>query len=120
MFASNFIIRNISLIYVRGEDLVTRFAQSETIATGNTMTNYFCSVCGSLMYRVSSGSPGLAVMRIGQVDDLTMHETTLKPKIEKFTKDRVGWFKGAEGAEQHEGNYFAQRRKKAQAAKERM
>jgi hypothetical protein len=48
----------------------------------------------------------MAIMRIGQVDDLTLHETTLKPQIETFTKDRVAWFKGAEGAEQYSGNYY--------------
>lgn len=108
MFASNFIIRDTFLNYVRGEDKITKFGQSKTIATGNTMTNYFCSICGSLMYRISSGSPGYVVMRIGQVDDFELHETALKPRIEQFTKDRVGWFKGAEGAEQHEGNWFAE------------
>jgi len=45
-------------------------------------------------------------MRIGQVDDLKLHETTLKPQVEQFTKDRVEWFKGAEGAEQYHGNYY--------------
>lgn len=45
-------------------------------------------------------------MRIGQVDDFTLHETTLKPRIEQFTRDRVAWLKGAEGAEQHYGNYY--------------
>ncbi len=48
----------------------------------------------------------MAIMRIGQVDDLTLHETTLKPQLEIFTKDRVAWFKGAEGAEQHHGDPF--------------
>ena len=45
-------------------------------------------------------------MRIGQVDDLAMHGTTLKPQAEQFIKDRVVWFKGAEGAEQYRGNYY--------------
>ena len=108
MFASNFTILDTSLKYVRGEDKITKYGQNKTIATGNTMTNYFCRVCGSLMYRVSSGWPGKLIMRIGQVDDFKLHETVLKPQLETFTKDRVSWFKGAEGAEQHEGNYFAE------------
>ncbi len=45
-------------------------------------------------------------MRIGQVDDLTLHETKLKPQIETFTKDRVSWFKGAEDAVQYRGNFY--------------
>lgn len=55
----------------------------------------------------SSGWPGMLFMRIGQVDDFKLHETTLKPQIETFTKDRVAWYKGAEGAVQYRGNYFA-------------
>jgi hypothetical protein len=51
MFASNFTIKDTTLSYVRGEDKIKTFAMTKTIATGNTMTNYFCSVCGSLMYR---------------------------------------------------------------------
>ena len=49
----------------------------------------------------------MAIMRIGQVDDRKLHETTLKPQLETFTKDRVAWFKGADGAGQYHGNYFA-------------
>lgn len=59
-----------------------------------------------LCFKVSSGWPGMAIMRVGQVDDLTLHGTTLKPQVEMFTKDRVAWFKGAEGAVQYRGNLF--------------
>ena len=58
------------------------------------------------MYRVSSGYPGMSIMRIGTIDDFSLHETKLKPKVEQFTKDRVSWFKGGEGVEQHEGAYY--------------
>lgn len=50
-FCSNFTIKGDTLKYVRGEDKIKTYAQSSTIETGNTMTNYFCSNCGSLMYR---------------------------------------------------------------------
>ena len=55
---------------------------------------------------VSSGWPGTAIMRIGQVDNLELQETALKPQVETFIKDRVAWFKGAEGAEQYHGNFY--------------
>jgi hypothetical protein len=64
---------------------------------------------------VSSGWPGTAIMRIGQVDDLKLHETTLKPQVEQFTKDRVAWFKGAEGAEQYHGNYYGGETERSEA-----
>ncbi|KAI9721655.1 MAG: hypothetical protein M1828_005023 [Chrysothrix sp. TS-e1954] len=91
MFASNFIVKQSSIVHVRGQEKLTRYSQSATISTGNTMSNYFCSVCGTLMYRISSGFPDMAIPRIGTVDDLTLHETKLAPKVEQFVKDRVAW-----------------------------
>ncbi|KAK5108542.1 hypothetical protein LTR62_008199 [Meristemomyces frigidus] len=107
MFASNFIVKDKAITHLKGEDKLTRYAQSATIATGNTMENSFCSVCGTLMYRRSTGFPGVSIMRIGTVDDFKLHETKLKPKIEQFTKDRVAWFHGGEGVKQVEGNHYA-------------
>jgi len=103
MFASNFIIKESDTIHTRGKDKLTKWAQSKTIASGNTMENNFCSVCGSLMYRISSGYPGLLIPRIGTIDDFDLHATKLKPRLEQYTKDRVGWLKGAEGVRQFEG-----------------
>lgn len=106
MFATNFIIKDATLKHVRGQEKLTKFAMTKTIASGHTMTSNFCSVCGSLMYRVSSGIPGVTILRMGQVDDFKLHETVLKPRIEQFGKDRVNWLHGVEGVEQHEGSYF--------------
>ena len=106
MFASNFIVKDSALKHIQGQDKLTKFSQNKTIATGNTMSNYFCSVCGTLIYRVSSGFPGMSITRIGTVDDFNLHETKLKPRIEQFCKDRVSWFKGGEGVEQVEGNFY--------------
>ncbi|KAK3113509.1 hypothetical protein LTR53_009115, partial [Teratosphaeriaceae sp. CCFEE 6253] len=103
MFASNFVVQDRSLKHLQGEDKLTQFSQSKTIASGNTMTNFFCSVCGTLMYRRSTGFPGMSITRIGTVDDFKLHETKLKPRIEIFTESRVGWFTGCEGAEQRKG-----------------
>jgi hypothetical protein len=70
------------------------------------MANYFCSKCGTLMYRVSEGFAGKAIMRIGTIDDFDLHETKIKPKIEQYAKNRVQWCSAAEGVEQHEGGYY--------------
>jgi len=102
MFASNFLVKDAGLKHLRGEDKLTKYAQNKTVASGNTMTDNFCSVCGTLMYRVSSGWPGMKIPRIGTVDDFSLHETKLKPRIEIFCKDRVSWLKGAEGVQQEE------------------
>jgi hypothetical protein len=98
MFASNFTRAESHLTHVRGEDQLTSYSQSNTIASGNTMTNYFCKMCGTLMYRV--GKSGKRILRIGTVDDFHLHETKLKPKVEIFVKDRVGWLEPVEGMEQ--------------------
>lgn len=103
MFASNFIVANTHLKHLRGRENLTVYSQSRTITSGNTMTNYFCSTCGTLMYRISSGRPDRSVLRIGTVDDFNLHETKLRPRVEQFTKDRVGWFHGVEGVKQVEG-----------------
>ncbi|KAL8291307.1 hypothetical protein RQP46_002285 [Phenoliferia psychrophenolica] len=51
MFATNFTIADTHLTHVRGLSTLKTFSQSKSIATGNTMTNHFCSNCGTLMYR---------------------------------------------------------------------
>ncbi|KAI1080911.1 Mss4-like protein [Whalleya microplaca] len=106
MFASNFIVEDRALRHLRGQEKLSKFTKTGTIATGNAMTNYFCSNCGTLMYRVSTGYPGKSILRIGTVDDFNLHETKLKPRIETFIKDRVSWLSGVEGAEKHQGIYY--------------
>ncbi|KAK5243813.1 hypothetical protein LTR40_012417, partial [Exophiala xenobiotica] len=88
MFASNFTVDDKYLKHLRGQDNLKTFGQSRTIASGKMMTNYFCSTCGTLMYRVGAAFPGKSILRIGTVDDFTLHETKLKPQIEQFVKDR--------------------------------
>lgn len=105
MFASNFTIDDTYLKHLRGRDNLTAYAQAKTIASGNSMTNYFCSTCGSLMYRVSSGFPGMSILRIGTVDDFRLHETKLRPQIEGFVRERVDWFTGVEGARGFQGAF---------------
>lgn len=100
MFASNFSVLDTYLTHIRGRDNLTAYGQSRTIGSGKLMTNYFCSTCGTLMYRV--GTPGASILRIGTVDDFHLHETKLKPRSERFVKDRVGWLSAVEGAEQFE------------------
>lgn len=55
------------------------------------------------MYRVGAGFPGQHILRVGTVDDFSLHETVLRPRVEQFVKDRVGWFMGAEGVGRVEG-----------------
>lgn len=100
MFASNFTVDDGYLTRIRGREKLTAVAQSHTIASGQEMTNYFCSVCGTLMYRVGKVFPGKSILRIGTVDDFNLHETKLKPQREIFAKDRVSWMTPIESAAQ--------------------
>ncbi|KAH6688625.1 Mss4-like protein [Plectosphaerella plurivora] len=103
MFGANFTIADTHLKHIRGRDNLKTYGHSETIYSGNLMTNYFCSTCGTLMYRVGALFPGVSILRLGTVDDFNLAETQLKPKVEAFTKDRVSWFHGLEGAKQYDG-----------------
>ncbi|CAP60287.1 uncharacterized protein PODANS_1_5930 [Podospora anserina S mat+] len=100
MFASNFTVKNSHFEYARGKDRLKTFSQSQTIASGKAMTNYFCENCGTLMYRVGERFPGVSILRIGTVDDFSLHETRLRPRQEHWTKDRVCWFTGVQGIEE--------------------
>lgn len=113
MFASNFTVDEKYAKHVRGQDKLTKFSQNTSIVNGETMSNYFCSVCGTLMYRIGSAFPGLLIMRIGTVDDFNLHETKLKPELEQYTKDRVSWLHGAEGVKQIEGSNFTQEKRQS-------
>lgn len=110
-FASNFITKDSHTRFLRGEDNLSSWGQAETIATGYKMTNYFCKTCGSLMYRVGEGFPGVKIMRLGTVDDFSLVEEVLKPGVEQFTKDRVGWLSGAQDVKQVEGAYYGTEKK---------
>ncbi|KAI5478492.1 hypothetical protein MNV49_005020 [Pseudohyphozyma bogoriensis] len=93
MFATNFCVTDEGLRHVRGQHLLKQFSQNTSIHNGKTMTNHFCGECGTLMYRIGEGFPGLNILRVGTVDDFSLHETVLKPKVEQFIKDSAGWLK---------------------------
>ncbi|KAI9830063.1 MAG: hypothetical protein M1819_005893 [Sarea resinae] len=107
MHATNFTVYDTHLKHLRGRENLKTFSQSHTVfvkvpGQENTMTNFFCSTCGSLMYRVGAAFPGMSILRVGSVDDFSLHETKLRPTMEQFTKDRVAWKPATEGAKQFE------------------
>jgi hypothetical protein len=105
MFASNFTVLDSHLKHLRGQENLKTFGQKTTIGSGKKMTNYFCSTCGTLMYRVGESFPGQSILRIGTVDDFSLMETKLRPRVEQFIESRVDWVKPAEGVKQVEGSY---------------
>lgn len=116
MFASNFIIADSHVRHLRGRENLKTYSQARTIASGKRMTNFFCSTCGSLMYRVGEAYPGHSILRVGTVDDFNLHETKLKPRIEQYAKSRVGWLRGVEGVEQVMESAYSPRRRGAKSS----
>lgn len=102
MFCANFTVADTHLRHVRGQDRLKTFGQTHTIQSGARMTNHFCDTCGSLMYRVSSGYPGLSILRLGTVDDFGLAETKLKPQFELFVETQACWLNPVEGVRQLE------------------
>jgi len=61
----NFTVKDSHFEHARGRERLKTFSQSQTIASGKAMTNYFCENCGTLMYRVGEAFPGVSILRIG-------------------------------------------------------
>ncbi|KAI8180300.1 hypothetical protein K4K51_002807 [Colletotrichum sp. SAR 10_75] len=100
MFCSNFTVADTHLRHLRGKETLKSFTQSKTIATGNDMANHFCGNCGTLLYRVSSGLPGMSILRLGTIDDFSLVEKKLKPQVEQFIDTRASWLRPVDGVKQ--------------------
>lgn len=64
------------------------------------------------MYRVGEAFPGSSILRIGTVDDFQLHESKLKPRVEQYAKDRVGWLRDADGVKQIQGSAYTPRQRR--------
>jgi hypothetical protein len=68
------------------------------------LLNSACAECGSLLYRTSTGYPGVMVIKAGCIDgkDATMG---FVPQVETFTRSRGPWVQPIEGAKQEIANF---------------
>jgi len=73
--------------------------------SGNKMTSHFCGDCGSTLYRVSSGFPGVVAMRAGCIDYLKVEKA--KPRMEMFCRSHVEWLPEVKGIEQIEAGLYS-------------
>lgn len=103
MFATNVTTLDSHTRYIRGEDNLTLFAQTDSITEHRKMTNAFCKTCGTLMWRAGEIAPGTRFMRAGPVDDQALHDAVLKPQVEIFSENRAKWVREVEGVEQAVG-----------------
>ena len=103
MFATIFTCDDKYLRYSRGENNLTTWAQDATPRSGERMTNAFCETCGTLMWRKGDIMPGAKFMRVGTVDDISLHDTVLKPKKEIFAENRSARWHGVPGVDHFDG-----------------
>ncbi|KAL4913983.1 Mss4-like protein [Aspergillus aurantiobrunneus] len=79
---------------------------AKTADSGNRITNYFCSDCGTPIYGHgidTSGEPAsVAILRAGLFDNPELLDQR-KPVVEIYTRSRVSWLSPIEGAEQFPG-----------------
>lgn len=55
-----------------------------------SMSDPFCNTCKMLTCRTSSAFPGLPILRLSTVNDLSLVEGNWKPQWEQYLKDRTG------------------------------
>ncbi|OQU97623.1 hypothetical protein CLAIMM_03524 [Cladophialophora immunda] len=77
---------------------------SKIADSGNTIINYFCSNCGSTLYRISTGFPGVAMIRAGCIDNLDIAKA--KPTVELWTRSHVGWVPFVQETEKIDGGIY--------------
>ena len=55
--------------------------------SGNTFTRHFCPTCGSRLYAVTTGWPGMIILTAGTFDDMSWFE----PMVVLYTRSRPAW-----------------------------
>lgn len=65
--------------------------------SGNAVTNHFCSVCGTTLWRDGPATQGVCYLKAGILDDPTKVDER-KPAAEIFTTRRISWVQPVEGA----------------------
>jgi hypothetical protein len=77
----------------------------KVVESGNTVSNHSCSQCGSLLYRTSTGYPGMMIIKAGCIDGVEDPAKTFVPTVEIFTRSRVPWLPAVDGAKQEWGGF---------------
>ena len=62
---------------------------AKIVESGNEMRSHFRGDCGSTLYRVSTGYPGVVMVKAGYIDDFDPADG--KPQLEMFTREHVHW-----------------------------
>ena len=78
---------------------------SKIADSGNAVTSYFCSDCGSTLYRTSTGFPGVVMIRAGCVDALDVVDA--KPVLELWSRSHIEWVPLIRDVETIEGGLYS-------------
>ena len=86
----------------RGAPLVTTFL--DTVQdSGNALQRKFCSQCGSPLYNIGGDFGKTLAVFYSALDDYDVHldgDATPTPKVEYYSKNRLGWMGPIDGAQQ--------------------
>jgi len=72
-------------LQVEGDTLASFNTVSE--ASGGETTRHFCSGCGSPLFSLSAGTPEIAWLKAGSLDD----SSWLEPNVEVWTRSAQPW-----------------------------
>ena len=71
---------------IAGDTLKTYVDQGDS---GKDLRRYFCGQCGSPLYSEADAMPGLAIVKVGTLDDTS----SFKPGMNIFCENRMDWLK---------------------------
>lgn len=73
---------------------------SKTADSGKSITNAFCTDCGSTLFRFGDsfgGRDGMRIIKAGVLDDVNVINS-IKPGSELFAPERIEWVSKVEGS----------------------
>lgn len=84
-FSTNFAVKRDDVAFTGG----TLTSYDDKADSGNILKRSFCPKCGSSLMSESSGRPGMAVLKVGTLDDVSM----VKPGAQIWTTSAQPWVK---------------------------
>lgn len=86
-FSTNFAVKRDDIVFSGGP----LASYDDKADSGNTLKRSFCPKCGSSLMSESSGRPGMAVLKVGTLDDVS----SVKPGAQIWTASAQPWVKFA-------------------------
>ncbi|EIW76436.1 hypothetical protein CONPUDRAFT_131066 [Coniophora puteana RWD-64-598 SS2] len=96
-FVANLGVHKEEYEIVSGQGTLKSYSTSST-SSGNTLTRWFCAICGSSMFETTTEDKNLVMLQSGTLDDAT----DWKPVQEIFCVRRRPWLRRIDGVPQYE------------------